>query len=146
MENQQYVGIVLKDSNRLLALKEPITLYALCQKAIAQNMGLQTLLEQMASNTSYPYDNFLKEYKILVPIFHPDPTHCIISGTGLTHHNSQILRGHMHEAKEEHLNDAQKVYLSGFKRWKNRHWAKLDHGLNGFTRVVDIFYVQPMRN
>lgn len=66
---------------------------------------------------------------VLPPLDHPDPAHCLISGTGLTHLGSTFQRNEMHkapgrsktgEANRETgtMTDSQKIYEMGLKGGK----------------------------
>ncbi len=56
---------------------------------------------------------------ILPPLDHPDPAHCMISGTGLTHLGSMEQRVKMHTlAKESSKTDSQKMFEMGLARGK----------------------------
>jgi len=56
---------------------------------------------------------------ILPPLDHPDPAHCFISGTGLTHLGSMERRAQMHTlAKEGTKTDSQKMFEMGLKGGK----------------------------
>ncbi|HEY2931035.1 MAG TPA: AraD1 family protein [Acidobacteriota bacterium] len=57
--------------------------------------------------------------RLLPPIDHPDPAHCLITGTGLTHLGSARQRDSMHaHAKPESLTDSQKMFEMGVKGGK----------------------------
>ncbi len=56
---------------------------------------------------------------ILPPLDHPDPAHCIISGTGLTHLGSAQQRNEMHATSNEgSKTDSQKMFEMGLKGGK----------------------------
>jgi len=46
-------------------------------------------------------DQLLADQQILPPIDHPDPAHCYVTGTGLTHLGSAKSRDEMHRSNEE---------------------------------------------
>ena len=50
---------------------------------------------------------------LLPPIDHPDPAHCIIGGTGLTHLGSMALRNRMHENPGLPKTDSEKMFEMG---------------------------------
>jgi hypothetical protein len=50
---------------------------------------------------------------ILPPINHPDPAHCIITGTGLTHLGSMSQRDKMHSDEIKQKTDSQKMFEMG---------------------------------
>lgn len=58
---------------------------------------------------------------ILPPLDHPDPAHCTVSGTGLTHLGSMEARDQMHtitDTDEETKTDSQKMFEMGLKGGK----------------------------
>jgi len=75
-----------------------------------------------------PYDQLLEAHLgdasgwILPPLDHPDPAHCLISGTGLTHLGSMEKRAQMHtiaaEGAEVAKTDSQKIFEMGLKGGK----------------------------
>jgi hypothetical protein len=62
------------------------------------------------------YAAALKELRILTPVDHPDPAHCIITGTGLTHLGSAAARDGMHRklaAGDNELTDSLRMFKLG---------------------------------
>lgn len=58
---------------------------------------------------------------ILPPLDHPDPAHCTVSGTGLTHLGSMEARDQMHtiaDTDEETKTDSQKMFEMGLRDGK----------------------------
>ena len=59
---------------------------------------------------------------ILPPLDHPDPSHCLISGTGLTHMGSMEKRAEMHIAGDEETEfektDSEKMFEMGLRGGK----------------------------
>lgn len=59
---------------------------------------------------------------ILPPLDHPDPAHCLISGTGLTHLGSMETRAQMHESAKKDaeltMTDSQKMFEMGLNGGK----------------------------
>jgi len=55
---------------------------------------------------------------LLPPIDHPDPAHCIIAGTGLTHLGSTAQRNKMHKGGDLHKTDSQKMFEMGLEGGK----------------------------
>ena len=67
-----------------------------------------------------PYDRVLDEGRVLPPIDHPDPAHCLITGTGLTHLGSAEARDEMHAklASGAELTDSMKMFQAGLEGGK----------------------------
>ena len=87
---------------RLLAGGESVL--ALAEEAIAAHMSLPALIQQRATSETLDYDaiyNGSSEWRLLVPIDHPEPSRCLVSGTGLTHYGSAVSRDRMHTDTSE---------------------------------------------
>jgi hypothetical protein len=52
---------------------------------------------------------------LLVPIDHPEPARCLVSGTGLTHLGSARDRNAMHEQVESQLTDSMRMFRMGLE-------------------------------
>ena len=52
---------------------------------------------------------------LLPPIDHPDPAHCMIGGTGLTHLGSMAQRAQMHKDTDQPKTDSQKMFEMGLE-------------------------------
>lgn len=50
---------------------------------------------------------------LLPPVDHPDPAHCIVAGTGLTHLGSTSQRDSMHKDENPNKTDSQKMFEMG---------------------------------
>ena len=50
---------------------------------------------------------------LLVPFDHPDPGHCLVGGTGLTHLGSMAQRDQMHKGADVPKTDSQKMFDMG---------------------------------
>ncbi len=55
---------------------------------------------------------------LLPPVDHPDPAHCIVAGTGLTHLGSTSQRDKMHKADDSNKTDSQKMFEMGLEGGK----------------------------
>jgi hypothetical protein len=87
----------------LQLLQESSSVYQLCQFAIRSARSLSDSIEELAEGEQLNYDDVYtgrSEWRLLSPIDHPDPTHCFVTGTGLTHKASAENRQSMHIATE----------------------------------------------
>jgi hypothetical protein len=60
----------------------------------------------------------LAQGRLLAPLDHPDPAHCLITGTGLTHIGSAQARDAMHQVQakaEAELSDSMKMFRLGIE-------------------------------
>jgi hypothetical protein len=66
-------------------------------------MTLAAFVDEQASDEVVGYAAVIAEGRLLPPLDHPDPAHCFVTGTGLTHLGSAKARDAMHvdEEKEE---------------------------------------------
>lgn len=93
---QRRVGVVEGDS--IQQVKGISSTRALALAAIANGRSL--LQEVKAMGTALGpegYTGLLESGRVLAPLDHEDPAHCLISGTGLTHLGSASTRDKMHQ-------------------------------------------------
>ncbi len=91
------VARVDEPSLRLLADTESV--FALAGDAIAARVPLKTLIDRRVTSECLDYDavySGTSPWRLLVPIDHPEPARCLVSGTGLTHYGSAVSRDQMH--------------------------------------------------
>ena len=95
---------------------------ALAEEAIAAGVSLRELVDRRATDETLDYDevyNGASNWRLLVPIDHPEPARCLVSGTGLTHYGSASSRDRMHaettemERGEEALTDSMRMFRAG---------------------------------
>lgn len=109
-------------SQTVFILKGVSTLYELANLAIAEGITLQAKAEALGVAGEDDYGAMVSEKRILSPIDHPDPAHCLVTGTGLTHLGSADARDAMHQKltslKEEDLSDSMKMFQMGVQGGK----------------------------
>jgi len=92
------------------------TVYDLAQQAAQAHRPLQNIVEAQARGDRLDYAALAEVGRLLSPIGHTDPAHCLVSGTGLTHLASAAGRDKMHAAamagKET---DSMRMYDIGVK-------------------------------
>jgi hypothetical protein len=74
-----------------------------------------------ASGLSIAFDHLVQEGRILPPVDHADPSHCLVTGTGLTHLGSAAARDEMHkkaQAATGNETDSIKMFNMGLKGGK----------------------------
>lgn len=92
------------------------SVYALARAAIA---GAGSLDETARAAKGEAVDLATLGDRILAPIDHPDPAHCLLSGTGLTHLGSAEGRDRMHkEASGGNVTDSMRMFLMGVEGGK----------------------------
>ena len=90
------VGEVCADGSQVRLLERVASMYELACMAIAGGRGLAELAADRAGDVRLDYAGLLEEGRVLTPLHHPDPAHCRVTGTGLTHLGSAAARDAMH--------------------------------------------------
>jgi hypothetical protein len=90
------------------------TSVALAQLAMKEGTSVKALAAKLAGTKNESLKSLLKEKRVLPPVTHEDPAHCIITGTGLTHLGSASARDSMHKKLDaETLTDSLKMFKAG---------------------------------
>jgi hypothetical protein len=96
------------------------TMYELARKAIAGRQSLEQVVSGESCDAPVPYAELLRDSRLLPPLTHPDPAHCLVSGTGLTHLGSATARDSMHQKlkQDAELSDSMKMFKWGVEGGK----------------------------
>jgi len=91
------------------------TVLELAQAAIAAKRSLQSEVETRGVGDTVDLAALLKAGDVLAPIDHPDPSHVMVAGTGLTHLGSAEGRDKMHKdlADLSKATDSMKMFRMG---------------------------------
>src|SRR5690606_7583855 len=89
------VGVIEGEVVRLLDGVE--TTCALANAAIVDSHSLDDEDATRAGATTLAYAPLLREGRVPSPLHHPDPAHCLVTFTGLTHLGSAAARDDMHQ-------------------------------------------------
>jgi hypothetical protein len=119
-EHQGRVHAARVESDRVVRLLEVDT-YTLARRAIATGRALVETAEAALTETRLDYPQLIEEKRLLPPLTHPDPAHCLVTGTGLTHLGSADTRAAMHaktQASEEELTDSMRMFKLGVEGGK----------------------------
>ncbi|MCC5904329.1 MAG: FAH family protein [Halomonas sp.] len=120
--DQQQVRVALvesADSVRPIAIEGGT--YALAQAAISAGESLEQAITARLGDTSIDYQALIDERRLLPPLTHPDPAHCLVTGTGLTHLGSADTRSAMHaktQVAETELTDSMRMFKLGVEGGK----------------------------
>ena len=109
-------AVALVDEPHLVLLDGVTSVLQLAQDAIASGTPLKRYAPAKAGRTRLEYQPMYDgrgEWRLLTPIDHPEPSRCLVSGTGLTHLGSAADRQQMHEATETELTDSMKMFRLG---------------------------------
>jgi hypothetical protein len=118
---EQQVGVLSADGKRLRVLDGFTSTYALAQEAIASGRALSEVVTGALSEFVVEYAKVASEGRVLPPLTHPDPAHCYVTGTGLTHLGSADTRDAMHKKIDgpvEQLSDSMKMFRMGVEGGK----------------------------
>jgi hypothetical protein len=113
------VAVVADDGSAHL-LGSVASTYELAQKAIGEGKSIEALVGGMTEGESVDVSAALAEGRVLAPIDHPDPSHLMLAGTGLTHLGSAEGRDKMHKAaaSAERPTDSMRMFLMGVEGGK----------------------------
>ncbi|MBX3568515.1 MAG: FAH family protein [Rhizobiaceae bacterium] len=110
----------LSDAGDARLVNGVATTYDLALKAIAAGTGLEEAVKSAGTGEAVDVDAALKAGTVLAPIDHPDTSHLILAGTGLTHLGSAEGRDKMHKAaaSAEKPTDSMRMFLMGVEGGK----------------------------
>jgi hypothetical protein len=118
-DGERRVGILNGDS--VAPLSGFSSTLELALAAIAAGQDLAGLADTAAGAVAESYEAIAKEGRLLPPLDHPDPAHCHVTGTGLTHLGSADTRDAMHKqigGEVESLSDSMKMFRMGVEGGK----------------------------
>ncbi len=114
------VGCTSTDAGRVRRLDGTASLLALAQAAWEHGRSLTQLAEtRLGALEATPLAKLLDGLRVLTPLMHDDPAHCLVSGTGLTHLGSAATRDAMHAKvgaqPESALSDSMRMFKWGLE-------------------------------
>ena len=116
-DGSRRVGLVQEDGATLRVLRDTPSVYDLALEAHRLGRTLEHLAEGRLSDEMADYEHVMAERRILPPLDHPDPAHCYVTGTGLTHLGSAQARDEMHvqadKDVEAELTDSMRLFQWG---------------------------------
>jgi hypothetical protein len=115
---ERRVGVVSDDGRSVRALSGVRTTYELAQQAARERCQLADLVAAAGGSETLELTGLLSNGRVLAPLDHPDPAHCLVTGTGLTHLGSAQARDAMHQAMqqaEDQLSDSMKMFRLGLE-------------------------------
>lgn len=113
---ERRVGVVAGERIEVVAQARSTRELALA--AIRNGRGLAEEVQARGCEPGPLYRELLAERRVLPPLDHEDPAHCLISGTGLTHLGSAATRDKMHqqsEQQEDKLTDSMRMFRWGLE-------------------------------
>ena len=118
---ERRVGRVSDDDRSVQVLSGISTTYELAQQAARERRSLADLAAAVGDSEILDLSDLLANGRVLAPLDHPDPAHCLVTGTGLTHLGSAQARDAMHQAMqqaEDELSDSMKMFRLGLEGGK----------------------------
>lgn len=121
-ENEQglrQVGVV--GGERLDVVRGVRSTRELALAAIRNGNSLVAQIDAQGCDAGPSYRQLLDSGRVLPPLDHEDPAHCLVSGTGLTHLGSASTRDKMHqqvEQAEEKITDTMQMFRWGMQGGK----------------------------
>jgi hypothetical protein len=117
-EGNQRVGCTSSDAGCVRRLDGVASMVALAQAAFEHSGSLEPVAEtRFGLLEATPLGRMLEGLRVLTPLSHDDPAHCLVSGTGLTHLGSAATRDAMHQkvnAQEEACpSDSMRMFKAG---------------------------------
>lgn len=116
-QNRQRVGVVAGRGAPVRTVEGSSSMYALAMAALQANQSLQAFVEaHLGAPSAESYGELLDTQRVLPPLTHPDPAHCLVTGTGLTHLGSAAARDAMHHkiaGDEAALSDSMRMFKWG---------------------------------
>ncbi|MFO8045487.1 MAG: AraD1 family protein [Halomonas sp.] len=119
-DHQGQVRAALVENDEQVRLLEGDT-YQLARRAIASGAPLAEIVKAALTDTRLDYPSLIDERRLLPPLTHPDPAHCLVTGTGLTHLGSADTRDAMHaqtQLEESQLTDSMRMFRLGLEAGK----------------------------
>ncbi len=115
------VGIVEDDGDRVRVYHKPARVYDLALEAVRARQTLEAVVLAGLDGETRLFHELRDGKRILPPLDHPDPSHCLVTGTGLSHLGSAQSRDEMHAklaAGDEQLTDSMKMFKLGLEGGK----------------------------
>ncbi|MEL7981389.1 AraD1 family protein [Vreelandella titanicae] len=119
-DHQGQVRAALVESEEQVRLLDCDT-YTLANRAINASKPLSDMLTEALTDTRLDYQALVDAKRLLPPLTHTDPAHCLVTGTGLTHLGSADTRSAMHakaQAAEEDMTDSMRMFKLGVEGGK----------------------------
>ena len=109
------------DDGLVTPLSRVESTYQLARKAIAERRSLEQVVSSEPLDAPVAYADLRRDGRLLPPLTHPDPGHCLVTGTGLTHLGSAAARDSMHQKLDQQdtgLTDSMKMFKWGVEGGK----------------------------
>ena len=112
------VALVEAEGDLLRPVEDVRSTYELANAAMVDGLTLVDAAMSRLAGTPADYAPIVAEGRLLPPLDHPDPAHCLVTGTGLTHLGSADARDAMHVTPEHELTDSMRMFKAGLEGGK----------------------------
>lgn len=114
------VAKVDEGGKQLQVLADTTRIYDLALEAGRTEVTLDSIVTSRLRDDWVDYDSIIATQRLLQPLDHPDPAHCLVSGTGLTHLGSAQARDAMHTKADADtpLTDSMRLFQWGLEGGK----------------------------
>ncbi len=120
-QQQRAVAEVIS-AEQIAPLSGVSSTYELAMQAIEAGKSLIEQVTALRSDATESYDTIISEGRLLAPFDHPEQSHLLVSGTGLTHLGSADTRANMHAQTSgktnSELTDTMKMFKMGVEGGK----------------------------
>ena len=105
---------------QLQVLADTVRIYDLALEAGRTRATLEAIVTSCLGDEWVDYDSLITTRHLLPPLDHPDPAHCLVTGTGLTHLGSAQARDAMHAQAQADapLTDSMRLFQWGLEGGK----------------------------
>ncbi len=113
------VAVVAREGSEAAIVRGAASTYALATEAAASNRTLSQVIADHGLGEAVDLVRLAGEGRLTHPIMHPDPSHLMLTGTGLTHLGSAATRDSMHaKANAADASDSMKMFRMGLENGK----------------------------
>jgi hypothetical protein len=119
-DGDRRVAKVEAEGGQLQVLVDTERVYDLALAADESGISLSEIVDSKLGQDRVDYDKLIADRRLLPPLDHPDPVHCLVTGTGLTHLGSAQARDAMHAEIEDGapLTDSMRMFQWGLEGGK----------------------------
>lgn len=113
-QGQRHVGVV--ERGEVQQVRGATSTRTLALQAIRAGVSLESQVQTLGLEPGPAYAELLDGGRLLPPLDHEDPAHCLVTGTGLTHLGSAATRDKMHQQnsqEEAKLTDSMRMFKWG---------------------------------
>lgn len=112
--------VVAREGAEAYAVKDASSTYVLAMEAAEAGRALADVIQSHGFGEAIDLNAAYAEGRMMLPIHHEDPSHCHLTGTGLTHLGSASTRNSMHAKADADapVTDSMKMFQMGLENGK----------------------------